>query len=104
MQGGQKPLDVAPALEGEDFSILEDFARASSGWFWEMDAQLRFRYMSSVVEDITGVAPEWHYGKTRQDFGIPASVRRAAVSSGEIIFRCIDRTSAFNSRVRCGNG
>jgi len=75
MQGRQKSLDVAPALAGEDFSILEDFARASSGWFWEMDAQLRFSYMSSVVEDITGVAPEWHYGKSRQDIGIPASVR-----------------------------
>ncbi len=54
---------------------LQDFATAMTGWFWETDAQLRFTYFSPSVEDITGVPAEWHYGKTREDFGIPESVR-----------------------------
>lgn len=44
-----------------------DFANSSADWFWEMDADLRFTWMSPNVEEIVGVAPEWHYGKTRQD-------------------------------------
>jgi PAS domain S-box-containing protein len=46
---------------------FRDFAEASADWFWEMDAELRFTYMSPNVEWIAGVPPEWHYGKTRQD-------------------------------------
>lgn len=53
---------------------LNDFARSTSGWFWEMDANLRFVYFSSNVEEITGVPPQWHYGKTRAELGIPESV------------------------------
>jgi PAS domain S-box-containing protein len=47
---------------------FRDFAEASADWFWETDANLRFTYMSANVERITGVKPEWHYGKTREDF------------------------------------
>jgi PAS domain S-box-containing protein len=46
---------------------FRDFAEASADWFWEMDAELRFTYMSPNVEWIVGVPPEWHYGKTRED-------------------------------------
>lgn len=53
---------------------IEDFAAASSGWFWEMDAECRFSYFSKSVESVTGVPPEWHYGKSREDIGIPDSV------------------------------
>jgi len=31
-----------------------------------MDVNLRYTYMSENVERIVGVAPEWHYGKTRE--------------------------------------
>lgn len=55
-------------------SILEDFAQASGGWLWQTDAEHRFTYMSDSVKAITGVAPEWHYGQSRADFGIPDSV------------------------------
>lgn len=55
---------------------LEMFARASGGWFWETDAENRFIYMSDSVEEVTGVKPEWHYGKTRQDIGIPQAVEQ----------------------------
>ncbi len=45
----------------------QDFAQASGDWVWEMDAELRFRYFSPNVQKVTGLAPEWHYGKTRED-------------------------------------
>ena len=44
-----------------------DFANSSADWFWEMDADLRFIWISPNVETITGISPEWYYGKTRQD-------------------------------------
>jgi diguanylate cyclase (GGDEF)-like protein/PAS domain S-box-containing protein len=53
---------------------LEDFAEASGGWFWETDAELRFSYLSLSVEPITGAPPEWHYGKTREEIGLPQSI------------------------------
>jgi diguanylate cyclase (GGDEF)-like protein/PAS domain S-box-containing protein len=57
---------------------LAQFADTTAGWFWEMDADLRFTYFSPSVEGITGVAPEWHYGKTREELGIPSSVSAQA--------------------------
>ncbi|MCH8998606.1 MAG: PAS domain S-box protein, partial [Proteobacteria bacterium] len=51
--------------ESED--RFKNFAEAASDWFWEMDENLRFTYMSPTVEHIVGVEPEWHYGKTRED-------------------------------------
>ncbi|MCZ6772585.1 MAG: PAS domain S-box protein, partial [Proteobacteria bacterium] len=51
----------------ESEALFRDYAEASADWFWEMDTDLRFTYMSENVERILGVAPEWHYGKTRID-------------------------------------
>ncbi len=53
---------------------VEDFAATSGSWFWETDADLRFTYFSPNVFDITGVEPEWHYGKTREEIGIPSAI------------------------------
>ncbi len=46
---------------------FQDFAESSADWFWEMDADLRFTYISPNVERIVGAPPEWHYGKSRAD-------------------------------------
>jgi len=46
---------------------FEHFAGLIDGWFWETDDQHCFVYMSANVELATGVAPEWHYGKSRKD-------------------------------------
>ncbi len=54
-------------------SQLDAFAETTHGWFWETDADHRFTYFSSSVFDHTGVPPEWHYGKTREELGIPSS-------------------------------
>jgi len=45
---------------------FRDFAVSSSDWVWEMDADLRFTYLSDNILSI-GVTPQSHYGKTRQE-------------------------------------
>ncbi len=46
---------------------LRDFAQVSADWFWEMDAELRFTYVSDRFESVTGWAPEAILGRTRQE-------------------------------------
>jgi PAS domain S-box-containing protein len=65
-------LDITSRITAEENSKaseaqLRDYMDSSIDWFWEMDADLRFTYMSSNVERIVGVPPEWHYGKTREE-------------------------------------
>jgi PAS domain S-box-containing protein len=59
---------AAAALQ-ESEERLRDFAAAASDWFWEMDADLRFSYMSERLRDVTGVDPRDTIGKTRQELG-----------------------------------
>ena len=54
------------ALRGSQ-NRFRDFAEASADWLWEMDADLRFTYVSPNVERLLGLPPEWHYGKTRAE-------------------------------------
>ena len=65
----QDITDIKRAEEAlrESQSRFQDFAAASADWFWEMDAELRFTYMSVNVERALSRAPEWYYGKTRED-------------------------------------
>ncbi len=58
-------------------AALDDFSETMQGWFWETDADHRFTYMSPSVERITGVAANWHYGKSREELGCPASISEA---------------------------
>jgi len=74
MTEDEDEMDARSMDIGLDRTRLEDFATTSGSWFWETDADLRFTYFSSNVFDITGVPAEWHYGKTREDFGIPESM------------------------------
>jgi len=46
---------------------LEQYAKLIGGWFWETDHRHRFVYISQSIEMITGVKPEWHYGKSRME-------------------------------------
>jgi PAS domain S-box-containing protein len=46
---------------------FRDFAESAADWFWEMDADLRFTYMSPNAERVTGVPPAAYYGKTRKE-------------------------------------
>ena len=52
---------------------FRDFAEASADWFWEVDADDKFTYLSPNVERIIGVPASWYYGRTlsslkRHDF------------------------------------
>src|SRR3546814_18380928 len=59
---------AAAALQ-ESEARLRDFAAAASDWFWEMDSELRFCFMSERLRDVTGVIPGQTIGQTRQEKG-----------------------------------
>lgn len=61
--------ELERADESDRCEALAQFADTTDGWFWEMDEALRFTYFSPSVKRVTGVEPEWHYGKTREDLG-----------------------------------
>ena len=48
----------------------EDFADTMRGWVWETDIEDRFVYISKGMADVTGMAPEAHYGRTREEIGV----------------------------------
>src|SRR3546814_5654722 len=60
--------EASAALQ-ESEARLRDFADAASDWFWEMDAELRFSFMSERLREVTGVDPCSTLGKTRQEIG-----------------------------------
>ena len=60
-------LEAANRALRESEERFRDFAAASADWFWELDEDLRFTYLSQNVERIVGVGPAWHYGKTRDE-------------------------------------
>ena len=63
---GQASRSVEDALrESEDrFRVI---AESASDWFWEMDASLRFVYISERFFEVTGQPPSRFLGKTRQE-------------------------------------
>ena len=67
----------ASSLPPDVAERVDDFAETMGGWFWETDEENRFTYMSPNVENFTGLPPEWHYGKRREDLGCPDSLTEA---------------------------
>lgn len=53
---------------------LRDYLDASSDWFWEMDAECRFSFLSPSCERVTGIPGKALLGKTREEFGIATGV------------------------------
>jgi PAS domain S-box-containing protein len=56
---------LAEALRANE-ERFRNFAEASSDWFWEQDANLRFSYLSSAVYAKSGLSVAEHLGKTRR--------------------------------------
>ena len=54
---------------------LRDIAEAASDWFWELDADLRFTYLSDRYREIAGVSPNVFYGKRWEEV-YPRSAKR----------------------------
>jgi|GEM_PF-3397163 len=46
---------------------FKDFAESSSDWFWEMDADLRFSFISEKFEEVTGNKISERLGTLRKD-------------------------------------
>jgi PAS domain S-box-containing protein len=46
---------------------FRDFAEATSDWFWEQDAELRFTYVTPSVYEKSGITAEQHIGLTRME-------------------------------------
>ena len=77
-------------------ALIDEFAATTHGWFWETDADHRFTYFSPSVRDHTGVSPEWHYGKTRQELGKPDA---SSAVEWEIHLDLINRRLPFSDFV-----
>jgi len=46
---------------------FQGFAESASDWFWEMDRDLRFTYISDLYFELTGIPRESIIGKTRDE-------------------------------------
>jgi len=57
----QSALARAAAAEQRWRDVIE----TAGDWVWEMDADLRFTYVSERVRELTGIGPEAFLGKTR---------------------------------------
>ena len=55
----------AEAALRESEARFRDVTEAASDWIWEMDAQLRFTYLSDRFYALTGIAPQHVLGHTR---------------------------------------
>ncbi|GAB4353604.1 MAG: hypothetical protein Kow006_18840 [Gammaproteobacteria bacterium] len=53
-----------------------DFASASSDWFWECDAELRFTYLSKRFEQVVGVSVKRVLGKRRDEVANPGDLQQ----------------------------
>jgi PAS domain S-box-containing protein len=53
---------------------FRDVTEAASDWIWEMDANLRFTYLSGRFYALTGIAPQQVLGQTRWDIATVRSV------------------------------
>jgi PAS domain-containing protein len=51
------------SMQSDARERLEDFARASGGWFWEADAGGRLYWVSEGAPLLLRVSPEWFLGK-----------------------------------------
>ncbi|MCP5151065.1 MAG: diguanylate cyclase [Ectothiorhodospiraceae bacterium] len=49
---------------------FRDFTRSAGDWFWELDEQLRFTYISERFEEVTGIPCVSAYGKTRFELAL----------------------------------
>ncbi|WP_162300866.1 PAS domain-containing protein [Alkalilacustris brevis] len=59
----QKALRERDAAEARFF----DLASVSRDWFWELDKELRFTFISKSVAEMGGPPPAFHIGKTHED-------------------------------------
>ena len=47
------------------------FAELTADWLWEMDAELRYTWLSDNIEKVTGAPSSWYLGRWRDDLPPP---------------------------------
>jgi PAS domain S-box-containing protein len=85
---------------------LHDLARASGDWMWELDARLRYRWISGDFESVTGIDPGHVLGQAIADepsaFGqgesLHALLKRREPFAREITMKVTPRGTLFVSR------
>ena len=60
---------VEAALQ-ESEQRFRDLAESASDWFWEVDGDLRFTYVSDRVAEVLGVGPAFFLGRSFEDLGL----------------------------------
>ncbi|MCW5749969.1 MAG: PAS-domain containing protein [Alphaproteobacteria bacterium] len=60
---------AAPGTHTQDLAAdrLRDFSNAAFDWWWEMDRDLRFTYLSDRFEEVFGIPPASVIGRQRTD-------------------------------------
>ena len=77
-------LRQALAARAASEARLHDFAQASSDWFWEQDADLRFTYISEGLRHVTGIDPTRILGKTREDLRTEGTFHNVDTGWGDL--------------------
>lgn len=62
------------ALEASE-QRLHDMADVSADWFWELDKDLRFSYLSERFEEVTGISRKIFLGRTRPEAASMGNIR-----------------------------
>ncbi|MGH8766393.1 MAG: putative bifunctional diguanylate cyclase/phosphodiesterase, partial [Burkholderiales bacterium] len=57
-------VDASRALATSE-RRFRSLTEMSSDWYWELDAELRFSYVSEGVRKVRGIEPRWFIGKRR---------------------------------------
>jgi PAS domain S-box-containing protein len=86
-----RQLDHAAASHAASEARFRDVARTAGDWIWETDAQLRFRYFSDRVEQVTGTPAQRLVGRD-----LFTSVNWASSTEREEIERCIRARQTFH--------
>tara|TARA_R110002050_G_scaffold177043_1_gene310120 strand:- start:20885 stop:22867 length:1983 start_codon:yes stop_codon:yes gene_type:complete len=66
---------------------LRDFGSIAADWFWEMDTDLQFTYMSDTIEKILGMPAAEMYGRTRIDL-LPENFDAEEIAAHEAALLC----------------
>ncbi len=70
----RKELTLALEAAHRSEQRFRDFAQVASDWYWEMDAELRFTYLSARVTDVLGIKPEEMLGHHRGQICSPDEI------------------------------
>ncbi len=79
---------------------LRDYANASADWYWEVDTEMRFNYLSENVTKASGKPVEWYLGRKRTD--IISQFADPAVWARHL--ELLDRKEPFRDMIYCRPG